>query len=172
MSLSPAFSPRDPGELEFLRSVNPKTGFSLFWIDIVRPLLEHCGARQPLEIGAWDGEHTSLLLEYAEVLKGIHRLARISEPQIKAAKLVAFFHFCVMDSVRFHFCPPFTDKEISEWCADYSRRLWKQAAHQFRHEDHVRKLRAQVKELGEFVVEPSWKQFIYLERFPYFRKVD
>ncbi len=70
MYLSPAFSPRDPGELEFLRSVNPKTGFSLFWIDIVRPLLEHCGARHLVEIGAGEGEHTRLLLRYCEEVGG------------------------------------------------------------------------------------------------------
>ncbi len=70
MYLSPAFSPRNASELEFLRSVNPKTGFSLFWIDIIRPLLEYCAARSLVEIGAWDGEHTSLLLEYCERVEG------------------------------------------------------------------------------------------------------
>ncbi len=80
MYLSPAFSPRDPGELEFLRSVNPKTGFSLFWIDIVRPLLEHCGARHLVEVGAGEGEHTSLLLEYCE---GVDGSLVVIEPEVR-----------------------------------------------------------------------------------------
>lgn len=82
--LSPAFSPRDRRELVFLPSVNLKTGFILYWIDIVRPLLEHYAVRRLMEIGAWDGEHASLLLEDCEVVDsslvviepGVRRLLR------------------------------------------------------------------------------------------------
>lgn len=68
--LSSAFSPRDPEALEFLRSVNAKTGFSLFWIDIVRPLFRAIQATSLLEIGAGEGEHTRLLLRYCEEVGG------------------------------------------------------------------------------------------------------
>ena len=58
MYLSPAFSKRTPEDLEFLRKIDGKTGFSLFWIDIVRPLLCEIKAKNLLEIGAGQGEHT------------------------------------------------------------------------------------------------------------------
>lgn len=62
--LSPTFSRRSQEELEFLRKIDGTTGFSLFWIDIIKPLLCALKARHLLEIGADEGSHTRLLLDY------------------------------------------------------------------------------------------------------------
>lgn len=62
--LSPAFSTRRSEDLALLKQFNGATGFSLFWIDIVRPLLKATGARHLVQVGAYTGEHTRLLLEY------------------------------------------------------------------------------------------------------------
>ncbi|MEI6155294.1 MAG: class I SAM-dependent methyltransferase [Deltaproteobacteria bacterium] len=64
--LSPAFTKHTNDELEFLHSLDGATGFSLFWIDITRPVLRAIEARHLLEIGADTGEHTYLLLQYCD----------------------------------------------------------------------------------------------------------
>ena len=61
--LSTAFSKRTEEELELLRKIDGTTGFSLFWIGIVRPLLCRIKAKYLLEIGADEGEHTRLLFD-------------------------------------------------------------------------------------------------------------
>ena len=66
LHLSHAFSKRTVEELEFLRKVNGTTGFGLFWSDVVRPLLCELKGRNLLEIGAFKGDHTRLLLEYCD----------------------------------------------------------------------------------------------------------
>lgn len=68
--LSPAFSPRSSEELDFLSRIDGSTGFSLFWIDIVRPLLQAAGAGRLLQIGAYKGDHTRLLLQYCQSVQG------------------------------------------------------------------------------------------------------
>lgn len=68
--LSPAFSPRPAEDLTFLRWIDGRTGFGLFWIDIVRPLLQTVKAKSLLEIGADKGTHTRLLLTYCAASDG------------------------------------------------------------------------------------------------------
>lgn len=68
--LSPAFSLHSPDEWEFLRTVHDGTAFSLFWIDIVKPLLQEARSRHLLEIGAAEGTHTRWLLEYCTQVGG------------------------------------------------------------------------------------------------------
>jgi hypothetical protein len=68
--LSPVFDFSSPYEREVLRSLHGGTGVSLFWLDIVRPLAELCGARHVLEIGAFRGDHSKHLLGYCESVDG------------------------------------------------------------------------------------------------------
>ncbi len=70
MYLSPAFRRRTDEELKFLGYLDGRTGFSLFWIDVIRPLLCHVRARDLLEIGAHDGALTELLVQYCESVGG------------------------------------------------------------------------------------------------------
>lgn len=64
--LSPAFHSRSEEEIIFLKEIDRNTGFSLFWIDIVQPLLRHVQARHLLEIGSHRGDHTRLRAKYCE----------------------------------------------------------------------------------------------------------
>jgi hypothetical protein len=68
--LSDAFTRRSPADLDLLQGMDGTAAFSLFWIDIVRPLLETAGARRILQVGAYKGEHTALLLEYCNGFDG------------------------------------------------------------------------------------------------------
>ncbi|MBN1551436.1 hypothetical protein JW979_08205 [bacterium] len=62
--LSPAFHSRSEEEILFLKKIDKNSGFSIFWIDIVQPLLRHVQARHLLEIGSYRGDHTRLLAKY------------------------------------------------------------------------------------------------------------
>jgi len=65
--LSPAFTKRPEQDLRLLQSLDGRSGFCLFWLDIVYPLLCEIRAGHLLEIGADEGEHTRLLLEYCDI---------------------------------------------------------------------------------------------------------
>jgi predicted RNA binding protein YcfA (HicA-like mRNA interferase family) len=105
--------------------------------------------------------------EYTEILHGIDRLERLQPEQIKAAKVTAYFYFCIMESARFHFCPHFSIKEISEWDAERSERLWQAAASGLRDESHRERLRRQIEELGDFVTDAARTQYVNLQQFPF-----
>lgn len=79
LNLSSAFSERTDEEKEFLFNIDGTTGFSLFWIDVVRPLLHETKARYLLQIGAYKGEHTQHLLKYCQQVDG---MLTIIEPVI------------------------------------------------------------------------------------------
>lgn len=64
--LSPAFSHHSPEETKFLKTVELNTALSLFWIDIIKPILREVKARYLLEIGAYKGDHTKWLARYCE----------------------------------------------------------------------------------------------------------
>ncbi len=77
--LSPAFSQRTDEEKEFLFNIDGTTGFGLFWIDVVKPLLHEMEARYLVQIGACKGEHTRHLLKYCQQADG---MLTIIEPVI------------------------------------------------------------------------------------------
>jgi Methyltransferase domain len=62
--LSLAFSQRSPEEIKFLNGLDGRSAFPLFWLDVVRPLLQTIAAKQLVEVGAYHGEHTRCLIEY------------------------------------------------------------------------------------------------------------
>lgn len=68
--LSPAFQSRSQEEIDFLKSIHAVSGFSLFWMDIIKPLLLHAEAQHLVEIGADLGNHTRLLIRYCDVANG------------------------------------------------------------------------------------------------------
>ncbi len=106
---------------------------------------------------------------YEACLRQIGHLPRLTSEQVVRAKLAAYFFFCVMESARYHFCPKFTDVQISEWNADLNARLWKEAAAQFADAEHVRRLREQAEELSRFILDPEWTQYVNLRQFPFLR---
>jgi hypothetical protein len=104
---------------------------------------------------------------YAACLRGIDQIPRLTSEQVARAKLAAYFNFCVMESARFHFCPKFTNAELSEWNPSLTARLWKEAAAQFNLPDHVERMKIQVEELGRFVKDPTWTQYVDFRQFPF-----
>jgi hypothetical protein len=105
--------------------------------------------------------------EYGGILKRIDQVPRLSDEQVKAAKVTAYFFFCVMEGARFYLCPYFTDKEISEWDRKLRERLWREAGVRFHDIEHLERLRRQVSELEDFVRDPSWTQYVDLRQFPF-----
>lgn len=106
--------------------------------------------------------------DYAACLRRIELLPPLTAAQVIRAKLVAYFYFCVMDSAVYHFCPRFTDTEISEWNSELERRLWKQAAERFADEQSVKLMKAQTENLSRFILDDSWTQYVDLRQFPHF----
>ena len=107
---------------------------------------------------------------YEECLRHVEKFPRLTPEQVVRAKLAAYFCFCVMESARYHFCPKFTNVEISEWNASLTARLWKEAAAHFRDPAHVERMRNQVEELGRFVLDRDWTQYVDFRQFPFLRQ--
>ena len=107
---------------------------------------------------------------YEACLRQIWMLPRLTAEQVVRAKLAAYFYFCVMESARYHFCPKFTDVQVSEWNASLTARLWKEAAAQFRSLEHVGRMKTQAEELGRFVSDPIWTQYVDFRQFPFLRQ--
>jgi hypothetical protein len=110
--------------------------------------------------------------EYATCLRGIKMLQRLTADQVARAKLAAYFYFCVMESARYHFCPKFTDVELSEWNGSLTARLWKEAAAQFRSLEDVERMKTQVEELAQFARDPSRTQYVEFRQFPFLFPVE
>ncbi len=108
-------------------------------------------------------------VEYETYLRRIDRLPRLNESQIKASKIVAYFHFCVMVSAEYYFCPCFDDNQIFEWNDVNERRMWKEAAAKFLDRQQVEKMRNQVQELSHFVCDRLWTQYVDFRQFPFIR---
>lgn len=57
--------------MDLLRQIDANAGFSLFWMDLIEPLLRYTKARHLLEIGAYRGDNTRLLVKYCNVHDGV-----------------------------------------------------------------------------------------------------
>jgi hypothetical protein len=64
--LSPAFTRRSGEDLQLLQNLDGRSGFCLFWLDIVRPLLCQIKSKCLLEIGADEGSNTKILSMYCD----------------------------------------------------------------------------------------------------------
>jgi len=107
--------------------------------------------------------------EYEACLKNIRALKPLSGAQVKAAKIVAYFYFCILQGAVYHFCPYFSDDEVSKWNKASDNRLWRLLVAQLRNEQHVDLMRRQAGRLSDFILDPSWTQYVDLEKFPFLR---
>lgn len=107
---------------------------------------------------------------FVACLRRSEQLPRLTTEQVRRAQLAAYFYFCVMESAPYHFCPKFTDVEVSEWNASLTARLWKEAAAQFGSPGHVERMKTQAEELGRFVNDPTWTQYVDFRQFPFLRQ--
>jgi hypothetical protein len=108
--------------------------------------------------------------EYDACLRKIEEVKPLSEQQVKAAKMMAYFYFCIAETQQYYFCPRFDDDTLSAWSAKSNEVLWEKAAADFRNQKHVDKMRQQVEKLKEFVQNPSWIQYVDLERYQFLRQ--
>jgi hypothetical protein len=97
--------------------------------------------------------------EYERCLRNISQLPKLNQQQIKAAKVVSYFNFCLYnDAVNNSFCPQFDVSELKEWNNELSSELWRRAAEQFQDKRHVEAMISQAQEISRFVSDSSWTQ--------------
>jgi hypothetical protein len=107
---------------------------------------------------------------YETCLRHIDQLQQLSYEQIRRARIVAYFTFCLhLDAKNNHFCPYFKFDEIKEWDAVQDSRLWKMAAAQFRDSRSLDSIRSQTREISSFVKDDSWTQYFDMSALPYIR---
>lgn len=103
--------------------------------------------------------------EYEEQLRHIHELQRLNESQIKTAKIVMFFQLSMMQGAPYLFCPYYDYRQIKEIRADD---LWQDAAELMKNGDKAR-MNRQVNTLSDFIRNPSYTQYINLEKYGFMR---
>lgn len=104
--------------------------------------------------------------EYEEQLRHIHELQRLNESQIKTAKIVMFFQLSMMQGAPYLFCPYYDYRQIKEIRADD---LWQDAAELMKKGDKA-KMKRQVSTLSDFIRNPSYTQYINLEKYGFMRE--
>jgi len=103
--------------------------------------------------------------EYEEQLRHIHELPRLNENQVKAAKLVMFFQLGMMQGAPYTFCPYYDYRQIRGM---YSLDLWGDAAELIRNGDKA-EMQRQVGIISDFINNPSYTQFINLDKYDFMR---
>ncbi len=110
--------------------------------------------------------------EYKQCMLSIHKLDRLNEVQIRAAKVVSFFVMRIMDKAVYHFCPEMSQQKIMEWNPEAELSFWKEAGDNFDDVVKVRNMREQIQELGEFISNPSRTQYVNLKQYPFLNAVS
>lgn len=103
--------------------------------------------------------------EYANVLRTIDNLPRLSTDQTKAAKIVMFFELPLIHSQRYLFCPYYEFQQIHVWLpetvlSDFANVL---------RETPVDDLGKQISDLSKFIANPHYTQYVNVEKFPFMR---
>lgn len=105
--------------------------------------------------------------EYEEQLRHIHELPRLNESQIRAAKIITFFEHSMMQGAPYLFCPYYEDyNKIREMRFNT---MWHDAAELMKNGDKD-EMKQQVKTLCDFINNPSYTQYINLEKYDFMRK--
>lgn len=103
------------------------------------------------------------LSEYANCLRTVDKLPRLSIEQIKAAKVVTFFELPLIHSQRYLFCPYYEFKQIHVRRPDA---VLSDFANVFS-ETSLDALEAQITALKEFITNPHYTQYINVEKYPF-----
>lgn len=105
--------------------------------------------------------------EYEEQLRHIHELRQLNESQIRVAKIFTFFQQSMMQGAPYLFCPYYEDyNKIREMRFDT---MWQDAAQLMKNGDKA-EMKRQVKTLCDFINNPSYTQYINLEKYGFMRK--
>jgi hypothetical protein len=102
---------------------------------------------------------------YENVLRNIRGIQMLDEQQLKSAKIIAYLYFCAIMGSRYHICPYFNHNQVFGWNDDSEYRLWKEAAQLLKNEESLEMIKHQISEIGNFVRNPKWTQYIDNEEF-------
>ncbi len=98
--------------------------------------------------------------EYEELMLTIDQLSKLTDRQIRHAKIMAYFYFHMIHSEDFYFCPRFENDQILEWKPELSDTLWGKGAENFRNEELCEKMKKQIEYLSEFICDDTKDQNI------------
>jgi len=105
--------------------------------------------------------------EYEEQLRHIDELPRLSEKQIRAAKIVMAFQYVMMQGAPYLFCPYYEDynkiREIT------NQELWQDAAELMKN-GNKEEMKHQVATLVDFIKDPSYTQYVNLEKYDFMKE--
>ena len=105
------------------------------------------------------------LAEYAQCLRTIGELPRLTAEQTKAAKIVMFFELPLIHSQRYLFCPYYEFLQIDiplreKVLGDFANLLL---------ETPENDLLGQIAALSEFIANPHYTQYMNVEKYPFMR---
>lgn len=104
--------------------------------------------------------------EYEAILRNAAELQKLSDEQVRAAKLVAYFFFCVMENSPYHFCPRFSDAEIFEWKKNKSDILFRRTIEAFGDSVKTELLKQQILTIESFLNSDMRRQYVDFAKFP------
>ncbi len=103
--------------------------------------------------------------DYWAQLRNIRTLEKLTQMQIRAARVVLYFRLIMMPQTSYYFCPQYHYSEI--WSLDPDV-VWRDAASLFSDENGNR-MRRQVEVISEFLTDESYTQYVDLDSFPFMR---
>ncbi len=105
------------------------------------------------------------MVNYANCLRTIDGLPKLSIEQTKAAKIVMFFELPLIHSQPYLFCPYYEFQQIHARQPDTVLSDFANVLREIPGDD----LRKQISTLSEFIVNPHYTQYVNLEKYPFMR---
>lgn len=105
------------------------------------------------------------IADYEGWLRRIDHIPKLSEEQIKSAKIAMFFELEMMQDSPYLFCPEYGAKEAMELKPGS---LWRDVIELIQRQNPAA-IEAQIKELTEFVLDVHYTQYLNLNRFPFMK---
>jgi len=106
-------------------------------------------------------------VEYEEQLRHIDELPRLSEKQIRAAKIVMAFQYVMMQGAPYLFCPYYEDYNKIRKITN--QELWQDAAELMKN-GNKEEMKHQVSVLSDFIRDPSYTQYLNLEKYAFMKE--
>ncbi len=106
--------------------------------------------------------------EFCNYLKQIRALKPLNAGQIRAAKVMTYFLYSIMENTTYYFCPHVGARCIlKDWRGGA---LWDKAGRQFLQPEHVKKMKEQVEQITRFVLDDMRIQYVDLDRYAFLRE--
>jgi hypothetical protein len=176
LDLHALFAGIDDPHIRFLANDAPFNGSSITAIGhaivtcLGTPGLEHACGGVPCVLGG-ESPYSDFgftlepptVAEYEKTLRTIANLPRLDARQIRAAKAVLFFELCLMNANEYLFCPRYPYSELRRLAVD---QVWRDAA-ALMDAENVATLSEHVEQLRRFILNPQYRQYIDLVKFPF-----